>query len=251
MSTFDDSSDLVIREILLNIENDDDLAKAIVLNKHSYDVTRSARFWQERLQKYYPDFVKDKKDFPNLSDLEYYTIISLFHSFKPTPGNYGSPMTEIVPANIRDQFGDEDNFNAFNIYMPYKDVDNPEIEEEYSEDPGFNVIYDDPNASYNFKQAERLGKFLYNNWNKLNKEKLFSERFITRLLLKGRYARLFDSFIYSKVIEHMLQPFEDSFEFNYDDNKYFSSETRLIFKLNDPDKQSSGIFTYINENIFP
>jgi hypothetical protein len=105
------------------------------------------------------------------------------------------------------------------------------------------------NANYNFKQAERLGKFLYNNWNKLNKEKLFSERFITRLLLKGRYARLFDSFIYSKVIEHMLQPFQDLY--GYNDVSYFSPEVRLLFNLNDPQKDSSGIFGDINKNIFP
>ena len=113
LSGFGQDHDLVTKQILLEIQEDDDLAQAIVTNRRAKEITDNDNFWKERLIKYFPEFVLDKADFPKLTWREFYIIISLFHSFQPTPGHYGSAIIEYDP-----NFAVDNNDVDF-MYKPY------------------------------------------------------------------------------------------------------------------------------------
>lgn len=240
-----DLHDHVVREILLNLQSDEEVEKMATTNKQFEKIIGSSRFWKDRLEKYFPQFVKDKSDFPNLSSREYYNMISLFHQFKPTEGYYGY-YTQDGPHQIEEVERDEDYFFE-NKYKPIRDVAHPEHEDQEQND--YQTVLESPNHKYNCNVAAKLGKFLYSVYIKLNILKIFSERFLTRLLLKGRIVRQADAFYYSEIVRNMIELFEDVYQEIEEFGFRYSPQTEEIFKLNSEKNNTSGLFEYINHDI--
>ncbi len=272
---FGQNNENVARNIMLQIIDEKDLQTVIKTYPLAYNIYHTPRFWVDRLEMYYPDFVKDKVDFPRLTHHEFYQLINLFHSFKVNGDEYGNKSFKYNPnliancsQNNKTVNVDKDNFDG-NYYCPTKDVANITLHKEYdSETYSIEDIFNDRNVSkYNMQIAKKLGEFLHTKYNELNLEKMFSERFIVRLLLKGRCCREFDSYIYSKIIEFMLADFQDDYEHMYDDSNYnndrdydseedevknrpfYCPQAQFIFKISS--HEVTGLYKYVDEGLFP
>ncbi len=274
---FGQNNENVARNIMLQITDEKDLQTVIKTYQLAYNIYHTPRFWVDRLEMYYPDFVKDKVDFPKLTHQEFYQLIDLFHSFTVSGDEYGNKSFKYNPNLIANNV-DKDNFDG-KYYCPTKDVPNITLHKEYDSDPNNNEyiiedIFNDRNVSkHNLQIAKQLGKFLHTKYNELNVEKMFSERFIARLLLKGRCCREFDSYIYSRIIEIMLADFQDDYEHKYDDCNYnndrdynsgsdndsdadeiknrpfYCPEAQFIFKISA--NEVTGLYKYVDEGLFP
>ena len=61
-------NDLIAKQILLNIEDDDKMVQVCMSSKAMQEVCKQADLWKERLEKYYPKYIAMKKSFYNFSN---------------------------------------------------------------------------------------------------------------------------------------------------------------------------------------
>lgn len=263
-SGFNQSHDLITREILLNIQDDDDLANAIVTDSKAHQIASQPRFWQERLELYYPSFVEDRMEFSNLTNREFYILISLFKSFKITLNNGGfiyddNDTSDDSDTSDSEQEDNNTNFNfdnLLNALTQNQNINSPDM-------TNFNFVLptpignnNDPLDKYphyrhNITIAKRLGKYLYNIYNRLNIDKMFSEEFLVKLLVKNRRATYIESLIYARIISYMLQLFE--LDINPDalfDAELESPQAQFILQYNNSANQRTGLFSDIDEGMY-
>lgn len=259
---FGQNNDNVTRQIMLAITDEQDLKNVVNTYLRAWQIYNNERFWVDRLEKYYPEFVVDKTDFPNLRHWEFYKLIDMFHKFKiidKTYKGYGNKCFE-YRKDLDSTKIDKDNFIG-DFYCPIRDVEgvNLTINSRGNIEEPFSFCQPKNRIDKNIQNANKIGDFLYENYWKLNKEKMFSERFVAKLLLKGRCCRDFDAFMYYHILSRMLMNFQDNYnDCNDDDNsneneneekEFFSPEARFIFKINDKDNQVTGLCTYIDEGL--
>ncbi len=257
METWNTASELVLRTILLLISDDKDLNNIKFVNKKINAITKSDRFCQEKLVIEYPNFVKDKVDFANLSWFEFYYLISKFNSFdKVEEREYGSQLMRNPFYDFRIEISDldEDNFHN-NRYYPTFDVRNPNLNK-----PG---LFPKLLTKCEEKNTAILGQFLYYSWSKLNLDKMFSERFLSRLLLKGVVCHQYHAEIYGNIIQNIFQSSQTLYNCNDYDNSHsedsedneklnfenLSPQIQYIFKHNDRCEQTTGLFYFITRNL--
>ena len=255
MSGFGQDNDNITRNILLQIDNEEELTTAAKTSARTWEIYNSERFWCDRLELYYPKFVADKSQFPKLKWREFYRIISLFHAFRATGKEYGT-ISFVYPKLAAKDKLDEDNFVG-DVYYPTSDIEKLEPENNIIAITFSHMFGNEDISKHNLQIADQLGKFLYERYSQLNLEVMFSERFICRLLLKGRICREFDAYIYSRIIETMLNYFQEPWnddsdsDVEFEEKSIYCPEVQFIFQINNRSTQTSGLFEYIDEGLFP
>lgn len=76
--SFETASDLVLKEILINISDDDQFVRACSTNKRMANLCKEPNIWRERLKLYYPRVVEGWKPLSSIMNIaDYYIIASL------------------------------------------------------------------------------------------------------------------------------------------------------------------------------
>jgi len=244
---FGQNHDLVTREILLNIERDADLIKAIATSRTAKEITDQDSFWRDRLIMKFPDMAQFK-DRLNLSHRDYYVILSLVSQFTLTDQNAILIYRSRQSDESEDEHDPKNELEESFVYIPtIKRTDDLAWTEETEDDyPQLKGVIIDPwnyfdvtvglskewmNATTSI--ANRLADHLAKVHSTINRDFFFSEFFLTKLMLKGRHCRCTDAICFFKIVKRYLE--------------HFPNEIDYILEKCNHEEQSSGLFTYLDD----
>ncbi len=200
-------------------------------------------YWEKYLEQSYPEFVKDKHSFPKLSYEQFFYLIFSFRSLRT--------ISHIVDMNIYKDDNTSDSEKS--LFKDRNNIDWKKFDYKYTR-------YSYGTNRGKFILVDSVSSYLYENWNKLNHEVLFSEAFLSKLLLHGNNnskCKVTHALIYFELIRTVLLKFQNihmfiqqnDIDFDYTGDNWNCEEFNFILQHNDRKTQTTGLFSFINESM--
>ncbi len=198
-------------------------------------INENTDYWKMHFEQCCSEFIEDKIHFPNLS---YEGLSYIIWAFQGIKTQQIKVDTNVYKLNESEEYLIENNdidwHNFHTTHQPYS-----------------------RNLTLNKSCIlDNVSKFLYNNWSKINPEYFFSEKFLSKLILRNKTCKVSHALLYFFIIYNMLKRFQDDhLEDNSDSEAELEGDTwncpefNFILKINDCTKQTTGLFTFIYEGM--